>query len=265
MPSALDWQRPHRALDLVLRVSCALLIVAACLGGVAATRAAAFEVPTPPFTGCFLDGAAEKATLEAAMSPGDSATVQVGQSVEFSGRANTPLSFAIASSAAQLGSPDIASGVGAPQISAHTGEPPTQTFSSAAVTQIARTVYWQASFQEPARPECGSPGTITTAVRSLVVEPVPTPSAPAPVESEERSCTVPALRGDSLVRAHKAIVGADCSVGAVKHPHRPDGAVVVVGQSPSPGRSLAAGGRVDLILGPPPHGKKHASTGVHPH
>lgn len=263
----MDWRRPYRAFDLVLRVSFALLIVAAYQGGAAATRAAAYEVPTPPFTGCFFDGAAERATLEAAMSPSDGATVQVGQSVEFSGRANTPLSFAIASSAAQLASPDIASGIGTPEVSTHIGEPSTQTFSSTAVTQIARTVYWQASFQEPARPECGSPGTITTTVRSLVVEPAPTPSAPAPVpvESEERRCTVPALRGDSLVRARKTIVRADCSVGAVKHPNGPDGAMVVVGQSPSPGRSLAAGERVDLTLGPPPHGKKHAPTGVRPH
>jgi hypothetical protein len=120
MPSALERQRSHRALDLVVWVSSALLIAAAYLGGVAATRAAAFEVPTPPFTGCFFNGAAEKSTLEAAMSPSNGAIVQVGQSVEFSGRANTPLSFAIASSAAQLANPDIASGVWQhPVIDAH--------------------------------------------------------------------------------------------------------------------------------------------------
>jgi hypothetical protein len=234
------------------------LIVAAYRGGAVATRAAAFEVETPPFTGCFLDGAAEKATLEAAMSPGNGATIQVGQSVEFTGRADTPLSFAIASSAAQLANPDIASGVGTTQSSVHTGEPPTQTFSSAAVTQIARTVYWEASFQEPTRPECGSPHTITATVRSLVVAPAPIPPTPPAVRNKKPRCSVPALRGDSLVRARRTIVGADCSLGTVKHPHEPDGAVVVVGQSPSPGRSLAARGRVDLTLGPRPHGKQHS-------
>jgi hypothetical protein len=130
------------------------------------------------------------------------------------------------------------------------------------VTQTARTVYWEASFQEPARPECGSPGTITTTVRSLVVAPAPMASTPTPppVESEEPRCMVPGLRGDSLVRARKAVIRADCSLGTVKHPHGPDGGMVVVGQSPSPGRSLAAGGRVDLTLGPRPHGKRHTPT-----
>src|ERR1700729_1629512 len=109
MPSVLDRQRPYRALDLALRVSCALLIVATYLGSAAATRAAAYKVPTPPFTRCFLTKLSEEATLEATMSPSDGASVQVGQSVEFSGSVNAPLSFAIASSAAQLASPDIAS------------------------------------------------------------------------------------------------------------------------------------------------------------
>ena len=282
MPSALDRRRPHRALDLVLRVSCALLIAAAFLGGAAAKRAAAYEVETP-LADCLFSGAAEKATLEAAMSPSDGATIQVGQSVEFSGRANTPLSFAIASSVAQLANPDIASGVGTPQSSGQPGEPPTQTFSSAAVTQTARPVYWEASFQEPARPlpkpgpppeptlpECGLPRTITTTVRSLVVAPAPMPtvSTPPPVESEEPRCSVPALRGDSLARARKAIIRAHCSLGAVKHPHGTDGGMVVVGQSPSPARSLAGGGRVELTLGPRPHGKRHTkkkrTTGVEP-
>jgi hypothetical protein len=243
-------------------ICAAVLAVALAAWGTAA-RADAYVVETPPWLPCFLDGQAEKASLEASLSPANGATAQVGQAIEFSGHSNAPLSFAIASSAAQLSSPDIASGSGAGNPSETDGGS-TCKFSSPATTQSVRTIYWQVSFQEPVRLECPTPGTITSAARSLMVVAAPTSAAtPAPAETEEASCTVPKLRGDSLPKARNAIVRAGCAVGVVKRPRHEHGALAVVGQGPSPATVVAVGGRVDLTLGARADSRKRNGPASH--
>jgi hypothetical protein len=68
-------------------------------------------------------------------------------------------------------------------------------------------------------------------------------------------CVVPKLKGKSLHQARTALKAAQCSVGEVRRPkHRGKklGPLVVKSSKPSAGKTLEAGGEVDLKLGPKP-------------
>ncbi len=65
-------------------------------------------------------------------------------------------------------------------------------------------------------------------------------------------CSVPRLSGVSLARARSRLHLAHCLLGHVHRPRHPRGALVVLRQGHSPGASLAANARIDVMLGPPP-------------
>jgi DNA-binding beta-propeller fold protein YncE len=80
-----------------------------------------------------------------------------------------------------------------------------------------------------------------------------------PPPAEER-CLVPALAGKTLGQASSALAAAHCSLGKLTKPkkkkgHKP-GPLLVKSSSPAAGTALAAGGKVNLTLGPKPK-KKH--------
>jgi hypothetical protein len=78
-------------------------------------------------------------------------------------------------------------------------------------------------------------------------------------------CTVPKLKGKTLVQARKLLARARCTLGRVAKPHvsrsHKLGPLVVVSQRPAAGRELAVGAKVALgLVGPkPPRGprKRH--------
>jgi hypothetical protein len=222
------------------------------LAYVTAMPARAFAVETPPWVPCFFNVQAASATLEHSLSPADGTTVQVGATVDFSGQSTVPLSYEIASSAAQLTNPNIASDPDSAQTPTSVDEPPIYTFSSAAVTQTPRTIYWEASFPESEIPECGgSSKTVTSAMRTLTVLPNHDPEPLTQSGGEQLACTVPQLRGDSLPRARKALTRADCHLGSVSQPDRNHRAsLVVVHQNPQAGTHLTAAGTVAMTLKP---------------
>lgn len=62
-------------------------------------------------------------------------------------------------------------------------------------------------------------------------------------------CVVPALRGDTLSSARRAIHRAHCRLGKIREPPRHKGTLVVVGQGTRHGKELADGTRIALTLG----------------
>jgi hypothetical protein len=132
----------------------------------------------PPSPALICAGAvvANEAVLEARLGPSEGASVQAGTSVTFSGYSGAPVTFAVASSAALLSSPDIDSGLGSAQ--------PENlfTFMSTKATAAAGTVYWDASFSTATLKGCEgvTPGTYTTKARTITVLPLPSPP-PTPV------------------------------------------------------------------------------------
>jgi hypothetical protein len=126
----------------------------------------------PPWFSCFAASNANRVALEASLSPANSATVQTGTPVTFSGSSTPPVTFAFASSTALLSSPDIDSGPGTLQAGTST-----YTFTSTKTAATAGTVYWDASFSDATLAECAgeSPTTFTTQVRTLTVLPAPSP------------------------------------------------------------------------------------------
>jgi hypothetical protein len=211
-----------------------------------ASVAQAYVEPPPGFR-CFLNTAAHTATLEHSMSPADGATVRTGNAVSFSGKSSAPVTFVVASSPAQLSSPDILSGLGLVQPPASAEESPTYTLTSTDVAAIPRTLYWVASFSDAGFEECAEfPETITTAIRTLTVA----PEVPTMAEGEAPRCVVPPLHGDSLRRAQHLLGKAHCRLGSVSRPRRgSQGSLVVTRQSPHPGNRLAGGARVAVKLG----------------
>ena len=236
----------------VLAVATVLLAVLVRIG--APPTAAGFTVEMPAWARCFGNTEAAMATLENSLSPTDGATAQAGASVELSGISSAPLSFAVATTPAQLSAPDVAGGAGTAQPPTAPGELPTYSFSSMAVTETPRTVYWQASFSEAAIPECEGSSTIaTTVVRALKVVAAPTPappSAPSAAMPEAPACVVPELRGDSLRHAQAILKRAHCKLGSVAGESGRDRASLkVTRQHPKAGRRFAAGYAVDLTVG----------------
>jgi hypothetical protein len=144
--------------------------------------------PPPPWSICFSASQADLGVLEASLSPANGATVSAGAPVIFSGHSESMPTFAVASSAALLSSPDIDSGPGSAQPQPSSSGPPVvyaYAFSSTKATATPGTVYWQASFSSAGIAECTglTPSTYTTAVRTLTIVPAPSPP-PAPVIPE---------------------------------------------------------------------------------
>lgn len=173
----------------------AWLSVLAVLVPGAVLPAGAVGSEPPQWAICGADGQAALATLEATLSPANGVSVTVGTPVVFSGSASQPVSFAVASSAALLTSPDIDAGAGVLQSS---GTPATYAFSSAKAGGAPGTVYWQASFSDAGIPACAglTPRTLTTQARSLSVVAVPSPTLPTP---STPSPSVPVLPGSGSV------------------------------------------------------------------
>ena len=119
------------------------------------------------------------------LAPQDAASVQVGSSVTFSGESSSPLTFAVASSPSLLSTPDVDAGPGVAQPPAATTSKPTYTFTSIVAASAPRTIYWTASFPESGVPSCASlpsppSKSVTSAVHTVVVLPVPAIQTPAP-------------------------------------------------------------------------------------
>jgi hypothetical protein len=73
--------------------------------------------------------------------------------------------------------------------------------------------------------------------------------ADAEAASHVRSCIVPALKGDTLSLARRAIEEAHCGLGEVREPHRHRGMLVVVDQSHRHGEKLAGGTAIAVTMG----------------
>lgn len=73
--------------------------------------------------------------------------------------------------------------------------------------------------------------------------------AKAEAASRLSSCIVPALKGDTLRAARRAIEKAHCRLGEVREPHRHRGTLVVVNQSRRHGAKLAGGTVIVLTMG----------------
>lgn len=108
------------------------------------------------------------------------------------------------------------------------------------------------TFCEDVEGRIGGPGGIWL-VQKGIVSPPPPPPPPA-------ACIVPKLAGKTLARAKAAIKAAHCSVGKVHKPKRRNGEkprpLVVKSSSPPAGKTLTAGSKVNLRLGPK-HRKAH--------
>jgi hypothetical protein len=109
------------------------------------------------------------------MSPAINTFAQTGTPVTFSGNSGAPVTFAVASSAALLSSPDLGSGPG-------TLQPGTSSYTFTSTTATATSgvlVYWDASFSNATIAGCEgmTPKTYTTQVRTFtVVSPSPSPT-----------------------------------------------------------------------------------------
>jgi hypothetical protein len=77
-------------------------------------------------------------------------------------------------------------------------------------------------------------------------------------EAEHPACTVPALKGDTLADARRALAAAHCRLGAVHQPAHHHGTLHVSAQSAPAGEHLAGGARVMLTLGAKRNGAKRA-------
>jgi hypothetical protein len=73
--------------------------------------------------------------------------------------------------------------------------------------------------------------------------------ADAEAASHIPSCVVPALTGDTLNAAQRAVDKAHCRLGKVREPHRHRGMLVVVGQSHRHGMKLAGGTVIAVTMG----------------
>jgi hypothetical protein len=136
--------------------------------------------PPSPALICLVATHANLVALEQSLRPVGGSTVPANSPVTFSGFSSSPLSFAVASSPAQLANPDLDSGPG----TAQAGE--SYTFTSTKATAKAGTVYWTASFSTSGVRECAgqAPQTETTRVQTLTVTPLTAAPAPAPAPQE---------------------------------------------------------------------------------
>ncbi len=68
-------------------------------------------------------------------------------------------------------------------------------------------------------------------------------------EAEHPACRVPALKGDTLTAASRALRRAHCRLGAIHRPAHHHGTLYVSAQGAPAGKQLAGGARVMLTLG----------------
>ena len=161
-----------------------LLLVVVSLTLPGPTHAFTYGFPTE--LTCGLDVHGNEIVVNGTLAPQDTASVQAGSSVTFSGESSSPLTFAVASSPSLLSTPDIDTGPGVAQPPAATTEKPTYTFTSSAAASAPRTIYWTASFPESGIPSCASlssppSNSVTSTVHTLTVLPAPVIQAPVPV------------------------------------------------------------------------------------
>ncbi len=78
-------------------------------------------------------------------------------------------------------------------------------------------------------------------------------------EAEHPACCVPALKGDRLAAARRALAKAHCRLGAVHQPAHSHGTLRVSAQGAPAGEQLAGGARVMLWVGAKGSGAKQAS------
>lgn len=78
-------------------------------------------------------------------------------------------------------------------------------------------------------------------------------------EAEHPACRVPALKGDTLTAARRALARAHCRLGAIHQPAHHDGTLHVSAQGAPAGKRLAHNARVALRLGAKESGAKRAS------
>jgi hypothetical protein len=73
--------------------------------------------------------------------------------------------------------------------------------------------------------------------------------ANAEVASHIPSCVVPALKGDTLIKARRALSKAHCRLGVVRESHHHRGMLIVVGQGDRHGEKLAGGTVITVTMG----------------
>jgi hypothetical protein len=74
--------------------------------------------------------------------------------------------------------------------------------------------------------------------------------AAARLREQHPVCVVPALKGDTLAAAHRALAAAHCRLGVIHRPTRPHGTLRVSRQSARTGKRLADGARVTVWIEP---------------
>jgi hypothetical protein len=177
-------------------------LVSVVVGSVAPAQG---YVPTPPGVACLYAVQNNLAVLENSLSPAINAYVQQGTPVTFSGNSGAPVTFAVASSAALLSSPNLDSGLG-------TLQPGTSTYtftSTKATATPGVLISWDASFSTATLEGCEglTPTTYTTQARTFTVV-SPPPTAPIIPATATPSPTAPIGRVSkpkvkSLTRAQR--------------------------------------------------------------
>jgi len=82
-----------------------------------------------------------------------------------------------------------------------------------------------------------------SATATFAASPPPPPPPPPPVK-----CVVPKVKGKTLAAAKRAITKAHCSLGKVKRATSVRKKGTVIAQSPPPGKRLAKGSKVNVVL-----------------
>ncbi len=158
----------------------ATIVVSACAMATLSSPALALEYGFAPWFVCENnEQAAEIVAREMTLEPANGATVPPGTPVTFSGESSRALTFSVASSPAQLSSPDIDSGAG-------TQSGDTYRFTSTEATATPRTVYWTAAFRFTPG-ECESLSTFTAPVHTLIVASTAAELAAAKMRQEEEA------------------------------------------------------------------------------
>jgi hypothetical protein len=179
---------------------------------------------------------ANSTVIEARALPEEGASVMAGTQVTFFASSVVPVTFSVASSPAQLASPDIDQGLAQPLPSEGIH---VQGFTSSKAASAPGIVYWQASFSAAEVPGCAGilSGLITSPVRRLTVSPQPSP-LPTPVISATTTTTAPAAIELELNSIGRALLSADHGRLSVN--------LMILKSSPSP--SQTHNDNVQLVL-----------------
>jgi hypothetical protein len=186
--------RPSRITSIKMRLSTVGRLVAlGALGCLVVPVSPAHGYVEAPYLACFNNGQGELASLEGSLSPAVNTVVPVGTPVTFSGNSGAPVTFAVASSAALLSSPDIDGGPG-------TLQPGTSSYtftSTKATVTPGVLIYWDASFSDATLNGCESltPTIYTTQVRTFtVVSPPPAETEAAAEKKQEEEAAAEAKK-----------------------------------------------------------------------